>query len=83
MTKSKNCVKLYISKTGKHVGDKLQDHPFDTERSDKEVSKLVVAFWLTVWLTDWWTGGLTNQLTDWRLTVSVTDWLSDRMTYSQ
>ena len=44
MTKSKNYVKLYISKTGKHVGDKLQDHPFDTERNDKEVSKLVVAF---------------------------------------
>ena len=44
MTKSKNCVKFYIGKTGKHLGDKLQEHPLDIERNDKEVSKLVVAF---------------------------------------
>lgn len=41
MTKSKNCVKFYI---GKQLGDKLQEHPLDIERNDKEVSKVVVAF---------------------------------------
>ena len=94
MTKSKNCVKFYIGKTGKHLGDKLQEHPLDIERNNKEVSKVVVAFWLTVWLTDWWTGWLTNQLTDWlviRLTDLSTDfwlcqWQTDcliHVTYSQ
>ena len=84
MTKSKNCVKFYIGKTGKHLGDKLQEHPLDIERNDKKVSKVVVSFWLIVWLTDWWTGGLTNQLTDWlvvRLTYQLTfDCVSDRLT---